>query len=207
MVPPRSTSTPRTLDGVDCLTGSQECVAVDANGNVLTTTDWGSHWSSQNIGGSNELDSASYTSASFGAVVDAVGDGFIYTATGPPTFEQLIWDSASSPADVVSDGTNYYIYGATGEPVEQVSLSTSTPTFSTYTPSDSSWLATSTAGSELAFWRYDAFGRSRPRCAGLPVRLRRAVRGHRHAFQRVCRHAGPVVSGADGAVHERGPCV
>ncbi|MGA2531198.1 MAG: RHS repeat-associated core domain-containing protein, partial [Acidimicrobiales bacterium] len=30
-------------------------------------------------------------------------------------------------------------------------------TFLIYTPSDSSWLATSAAGNELAFWRYDAF--------------------------------------------------
>jgi RHS repeat-associated protein len=42
--------------------------------------------------------------------------------------------------------------------VEQVNLSSSTPTYLTYTPSDSSWLATNNAGVQLAFWRYDAFG-------------------------------------------------
>jgi RHS repeat-associated protein len=39
-----------------------------------------------------------------------------------------------------------------------VNLSSSTPTYLTYTPSDSSWLATNNAGQQVAFWRYDAFG-------------------------------------------------
>jgi RHS repeat-associated protein len=51
-----------------------------------------------------------------------------------------------------------YIYGPTDEPVEQVNLSSSTPTYLTYTSSDSSWLATNNAGQQVAFWRYDAFG-------------------------------------------------
>jgi RHS repeat-associated protein len=54
--------------------------------------------------------------------------------------------------------SNDYIYGPTGEPVEQVNLSSSTPTYLTYTASDSSWLATNNAGQQVAFWRYDAFG-------------------------------------------------
>ncbi len=51
-----------------------------------------------------------------------------------------------------------YLYGPNSEPVEQVNLSSSTPTYLTYTPSDSSWLATNNAGQQVAFWRYDAFG-------------------------------------------------
>jgi RHS repeat-associated protein len=39
-----------------------------------------------------------------------------------------------------------------------VNLSSSTPTYLTYTPSDDSWLATNNAGAQVAFWRYDAFG-------------------------------------------------
>jgi RHS repeat-associated protein len=46
--------------------------------------------------------------------------------------------------------------------VEQVNVTSSPPSdnpvFLTYTPSDSSWLATNSAGDELSFWRYDAYG-------------------------------------------------
>ena len=51
-----------------------------------------------------------------------------------------------------------YIYGPGTTPVEQVSLSSSTPTYMTYTPADSSWLITNASGDETAFYGYDAFG-------------------------------------------------
>ena len=57
----------------------------------------------------------------------------------------------------MSDGTNDYVYGPSGEPVEQIVLSSSTPTFMTYTAANSSWLLTN-AGDETAFYGYDAFG-------------------------------------------------
>ncbi|MGA2037616.1 MAG: RHS repeat-associated core domain-containing protein, partial [Acidimicrobiales bacterium] len=39
-----------------------------------------------------------------------------------------------------------------------MSLSSSTPTYMTYTASDSAWLTTNAAGDETGFWGYDAFG-------------------------------------------------
>jgi RHS repeat-associated protein len=42
--------------------------------------------------------------------------------------------------------------------VEQVSLANSTPSYMTYTSSDSSWLITNATGDETAFYGYDAFG-------------------------------------------------
>lgn len=55
-----------------------------------------------------------------------------------------------------------YIYGPTGEPIEQVNVTssppTNNPTFMTYTPSNSSWLITNTAGDQTSYYRYDAFG-------------------------------------------------
>jgi hypothetical protein len=45
-----------------------------------------------------------------------------------------------------------YIYGPGGTPVEQINLSTSTPTYLTYTPSDDTWLSTNAAGDETGFW-------------------------------------------------------
>jgi RHS repeat-associated protein len=55
-------------------------------------------------------------------------------------------------------GTADYIYGPSGTPVEQIALSTSTPTYLTYTASDSTWLSTNQAGDETGFWGYDAYG-------------------------------------------------
>jgi RHS repeat-associated protein len=58
-----------------------------------------------------------------------------------------------------ADGaTEDYIYGPTSQPVEQIALSTSTPTYLTYTPSDSSWLASNEPGDQTGYWRYDAYG-------------------------------------------------
>ena len=56
------------------------------------------------------------------------------------------------------DSSDDYIYGPSTTPVEEVSLSSSTPTYMTYTPSDSSWLIANAAGDETAFYGYDAFG-------------------------------------------------
>jgi len=51
-----------------------------------------------------------------------------------------------------------YIYGPQGTPVEQIALSTSTPTYLTYTPSDDAWISTNAAGDETGYWGYDSFG-------------------------------------------------
>lgn len=78
------------------------------------------------------------------------------TAQNSP--QQLVWDNTGPLPLVVSDSTNDYIYGPTGEPVEQINLATSTPTYLTYTPSDSTWISTNQAGDETGFWGYDAYG-------------------------------------------------
>jgi RHS repeat-associated protein len=56
------------------------------------------------------------------------------------------------------DPSDDYIYGDGTTPVEEVSLVASTPTYMTYTTSDSTWLTTNSAGDETGFWGYDAFG-------------------------------------------------
>jgi RHS repeat-associated protein len=141
--------------GVSCVSSSF-CVAVDTNGNELTYN--GSSWSSpKSIDGTNFLTSVSCASSTFGVAVDSDGNAVVYSQAAPVA-EQLIWDTSAHEPLVMSDGTNYYVYGATGEPVEQVNVTSSKPLFLTYTPSDSSWLATNAVGDELGFWRYDAFG-------------------------------------------------
>jgi len=89
----------------------------------------------------------------FCAAVDANGNAIVDQAP-----KQLVWDTNVSQALILSDGVNDYLYGPTGEPVEQIALASSTPTFMTYAAPDSSWLLTNAAGDETAFYQYDAFG-------------------------------------------------
>ena len=59
---------------------------------------------------------------------------------------------------MLSDGTNDYVYGPTGTPVEQIALSTSTPIYLTYDASNNSWIAANESGDLSGFWGYDAYG-------------------------------------------------
>ncbi len=131
------------------------CVADDDEGNVYSYASGA--WSpGQLIDGPHQLDGISCPSTSFCAASD--DDGNVMTYTAPSTSTQLTWDDASSLPLVLSDNTYDYVYGPSDTPVEQVNLSTSTPTFMTYTPSDDSWLTTNAAGDQTGFWQYDAFG-------------------------------------------------
>ena len=143
------------LKSISCTSGSF-CAVLAAAGNALIFN--GTTWSAAaNIDGTNALNSVSCTSTTSCVAVDNAGNALSYRAGATPT-SQLVWDANGSLALTLSDGSNDYIYGPNNEPVEQISLSSSTPTYLTYTPSDSSWLATNNAGQQVAFWRYDAFG-------------------------------------------------
>ena len=108
----------------------------------------------------DEVPAASGSPATSSASYTYNGDGLEAARTANGTVSQLEWAPlAVSPLPVViSDGANDYVYGPAGEPVEQISLTTSTPTYLAYTSSGSSWLSTNQAGDETGFWRYDAFG-------------------------------------------------
>jgi len=137
----------------------EEVSAVDAKGNVLVNT--GTTWASaKSIDGTKTLSSVSCPLAPFCVAVDTSGNDVKGTAATATS--QLTWNTNGSLPLVLSDGTNDYIYGPTGEPVEQVNVTSSPPTsnplFLTYTPSDSSWLVTTASGNQLSYYRYDAFG-------------------------------------------------
>ena len=51
-----------------------------------------------------------------------------------------------------------YIYGPAETPIEQIGLSTSTPTYLSYTPSNDTWISTNQTGDETGYWGYDAYG-------------------------------------------------
>jgi RHS repeat-associated protein len=143
----------RTFASISCATASF-CVAVDNAGAALTYD--GSAWSSTTpVDPANTPEALSCPTESFCDLVDSGGKAFTYTAS------DLTWDTNGSLPTVLSDGTDDYLYGPSGEPVEQISttaIAASVPTFMTFTPSDSSWLLTNAAGDETAFYDYDAFG-------------------------------------------------
>jgi RHS repeat-associated protein len=152
---------PVGLQSIAC-TSSTFCAVVDPSGGAVIYN--GTTWASAVTIDTTALDSVSCPSSAFCQVVDYQGNALTYR---PSTVtSQLSWDTNSSLSLVLSDSANDYIYGPTGQPVEQVALSSSTPTFLSYTPSNSSWLATSGAGQQLGYWRYDAFGTLE---AGTPV--------------------------------------
>jgi len=59
---------------------------------------------------------------------------------------------------VIADASNYYIYGPSDTPVEQISLATSAPTYLDYVTGSQTYVATNLAGDLLGFWGYDAYG-------------------------------------------------
>jgi RHS repeat-associated protein len=85
-------------------------------------------------------------------------DGLTVATTTGTTTSQYTWNNTSDLALILTDGTNDYIYGPSNTPVEQIALSTSKPTYMTYTTSDSSWLTTNQSGDQTGYWRYDAYG-------------------------------------------------
>ena len=86
------------------------------------------------------------------------GNGLQTAATASGMTKQLVWNTTGQMPLVLSDSTNHYIYGPNGQPVEQIALGTSTPTYLTYTPSNSTWISTNAAGDQTGYWAYDAYG-------------------------------------------------
>ncbi|HUB69610.1 MAG TPA: RHS repeat-associated core domain-containing protein [Acidimicrobiales bacterium] len=86
------------------------------------------------------------------------GDGLEAASTTASTTTQYTWDVSGSLPLLLSDGSYDYVYGPGTTPVEQVALSTSTPTYLSYDQTDGTWLSTNAAGEETGFWGYDAFG-------------------------------------------------
>jgi RHS repeat-associated protein len=155
-----SWSTPTDIDGSNALQALScasvtLCDATDNTGNVLTynATSW---TPPANIDSTRSTTAVSCPATTFCAVADSSGFATVYQPL--TTASQLVWNAAKSLPSILSDASNDYVYGPSGEPVEQVALATSTPTYLTYTASNTSWLATNNAGQQLAFWRYDAYG-------------------------------------------------
>jgi RHS repeat-associated protein len=144
------------LEALSCA-GASSCQAADSAGDVLAYN--GTSWYlPENVDGTRSINAISCPSATFCATGDGSGYALTYTPPGTTVASQLTWDTNGSLPLVLSDASSDYIYGPSGTPFEQISLSTSTPTYLTYSESNDTWLSTNSAGDETGFWGYDAFG-------------------------------------------------
>jgi RHS repeat-associated protein len=155
-----SWSTPIDVDGANALesvscTSPMSCAATDDTGNVLSYN--GTAWSvPQQVDSTRVANALSCPATDDCVAADTSGYAVGYQPT--PVTYQLTWGTTSSLPLLLSDGTQDYVYGPGTAPVEQVDLATSTPTYMTYDPTDSTWLTTNAAGRETGFWGYDAYG-------------------------------------------------
>jgi RHS repeat-associated protein len=144
----------RTLATVSCASSSF-CVAVDGSGYQATYT--GTWAAASDNDGASALSGVACPASTYCVAVDGSGNGITYSQP-VATLSQLTWDTSSGIPLVIADGADYYVYGPGTTPVEQVSLASSTPTFLTFTPDSSTYVATNAAGDVLGFWGYDAYG-------------------------------------------------
>jgi RHS repeat-associated protein len=95
------------------------------------------------------------------AIEDAYGyngDGLRTSETISGTTTYLAWDIAEKLPLILNDGTNSYIYGPGGLPVEQINNTTSTTLYLHHDQQGSTRLLTSSTGTKEASFTYDAYG-------------------------------------------------
>jgi RHS repeat-associated protein len=155
-----SWTTPTTIDGtrgiesISC-TSTTFCQAVDSVGNAVTLN--GSSWTTTDIDGTTALDSVSCQTSTFCKAVDFSGHALTYQPTA--TTSQFTWDVSGSVPQLLEDHSNYYLYGPNvgSGPVEQISISGSTPT---YLISDTTGVREQigSTGSVVGSMKYDTYG-------------------------------------------------
>jgi RHS repeat-associated protein len=85
------------------------------------------------------------------------GDGLRATKTTGSTTAAYAWDIKASVPLLLTDGTNNYLYGPGGLPIEQIN-SAGTPAYLLQDQLGSTRLITSATGSVTATYTYDAYG-------------------------------------------------
>ena len=149
-VSPNALDAQKTLQGISCPTATF-CITVDSAGNdyVFDGVAWSSSWQASTRG----LNGVSCATESWCTAISGT-KGDIFT---PPT-TQTVWDTTGSLPNVATDGVFDFIYGPTGEPIEQVLLATSAPQFMLFTPSANSWTLSDATGTVHSYVAYDATG-------------------------------------------------
>lgn len=92
------------------------------------------------------------------------GEGLRTSQTISGTTSYLAWDMTEEVPVILSDGTNSYIYGPGGLPVEQVNSSTGTVTYPHHDQAGSTRLLTGSTGTVTGKCTYSAYGT--PTCEG-----------------------------------------
>jgi RHS repeat-associated protein len=95
------------------------------------------------------------------AIEDAYGyngDGLRTSETISGTTTYLAWDLAEKLPLILNDGTNSYIYGPDGVPIEQINNSSGTVLYLHHDQQDSTRLLTGSTGKTEATFTYDAYG-------------------------------------------------
>ena len=85
------------------------------------------------------------------------GDGLRASQTINSTTSYLAWDTAEQLPLLLNDGTNSYIYGPGGLPIEQID-SEGTPTYLHHDQQGSTRLLTNASGENVGTTTYDAYG-------------------------------------------------
>jgi len=92
------------------------------------------------------------------------GDGLRVSQAISGTTTYMAWDTAEELPLLLSDGTNSYIYGPGGLPVEQINISTGTTTYLHHDQQGSTRLLTGSAGTVTGKCTYTPYGT--PTCEG-----------------------------------------
>jgi RHS repeat-associated protein len=92
------------------------------------------------------------------------GDGLRASQTTSGTTSYITWDLAQGLPLILNDGTNNYIYGPGGLPIEQINNSTSTVTYLHHDQAGSTRLLTGSTGTVTGKCTYAAYGT--PTCEG-----------------------------------------
>jgi len=134
------------------------CMGGDSSGNTYTFD--GTEWAApESTFSPNGVTGASCPLQAWCVALTSNAKGQIFS---PPT-SQMLWTPTSGSALPVTltDSSNDYVYGPSGEPVEAVQLGAPTstaPLFMTYTSSSDAMLVTNSSGDLVGYTRYDAIG-------------------------------------------------
>jgi len=83
------------------------------------------------------------------------GDGLRQSKTTGSTTTYFTWDGGR---DLLSDGTNYYVYGQGSQPLEQIAVSSGAVTYLHHDQLGSTRLLTNTSGTTVGSASYDPYG-------------------------------------------------
>ena len=100
----------------------------------------------------------SYTNGTASATYTYSGDSLRMSKTSGGTTSAFAWDLTGSLPQLLSDGTNSYIYGPSGHPIEQIAAGA--VTYYHHDQLGSTRALTSATGAVVGTFTYDSYGRT-----------------------------------------------